>query len=153
MPSQPLAHALAWQAAPAPAERRAVRHMRKMASPLVRQQQHTRRWSRRPNNRQDVHGARQPTGHAQVGATMLIGHHWAHRLRVHRSARGGEDLGSIPVARRHSRRRTILSTARRDMGEVACLEITERRIEPSKVARTHVVEEVGLRHAATSVPG
>eukprot|EP00966_Prymnesium_polylepis_P015740 363537-Prymnesium_polylepis.1 len=44
-----------------------------------------------------VHGARKPIGHAQVGATLLIGYHWAHGLRVHRSARGGEDLGSIPV--------------------------------------------------------
>eukprot|EP00966_Prymnesium_polylepis_P111439 2577560-Prymnesium_polylepis.1 len=52
---------------------------------------------------------------------MLIGHHWAHGLRVHWSARGDEDLGSIPVVRRHSRRWTILSTARRDVDEVTVL--------------------------------
>ena len=66
-----------------------------------------------------VHGARPPIGHAQDGTTLLIGYHWAHGLRVHRSARGSEDLGSIPVVRRHSKRQPILSTARWDVDKAA----------------------------------
>ena len=72
---------------------------------------------------EEAHCTRQPVGRTQVSTTLLVCDHWARYRRVHpfRGARGGEDLGSIPVVSINSKLWLLLSAADGDMDEGAVL--------------------------------
>ena len=79
-----------------------------------------------------VHRAREAVGSAEVGGALPVGDHWAlgRRDDLSRSqgSRGGEDLGSIPVATVAGRRRLLRPGLRPRVARRDVLESPARRL-------------------------